>query len=253
MHLDTEAILLTALPHGENGAVVRFLTAERGLVAGYVAGARSRRLRPALAAGNIVRLRLDSRSEGQLARAVVELERSRALLVLDANALAVAEWLTGLVATVMPEGHPYPRLHATLGSVLDIVEHADTVLDRLAALARFEVLLLAELGFGLDLSRCAATGQTHDLAFVSPRTGRAVSASAGQPHAARLFRLSPLLRGEAGDDADVAEALRTTRHFIARDLLGGRRDMLLGARDRAVQGAGPPVAGDGERRPGEGN
>lgn len=243
MHRQTQGIVLAAIAHGEHGAVVRFLTADNGVVAGYVAGARSRKLRPVLDPGNVVSVRLDSRVEGQLARATVELEKSRALIALDAAALAITEWLTGLAASALPEGHPYPRIHATLGSVLDIAEHADAVTDKLAALARFEVLLLAELGFGLDLSRCAATGQVDDLVYVSPKSGRAVSRAAGQAYEARLFRLSPLLRGDAGTVDDVMEALRVTRHFIQRDLLGGRRDTLLEARDRAVRSAGPPGAG----------
>ena len=173
MHLDTQAIVCTALAHGEHGAVVRLLTAEAGLVAGYVQGGRSRKLRPVLSPGNIVRVHLDGRGDGQLARASIEMEHSRAAITLDPLALAITEWLTGLTATLLPEGHPYPRIHEMLVSVLDLAELQDDALVKRAALARFELLLLAELGFGLDMTTCAATGQTHDLAFVSPKTGRA--------------------------------------------------------------------------------
>ena len=253
LHLDTEAIVLAALGHGEHGAVVRFLTAERGLVAGYVAGGRSKRLRAALARGNVVRLRLDGRSEGQLARATVEPERSRALIAYDPLALAMTEWLTGLAATILPEGHPYPRLYTTFGSVLDIVEHAEDTATRLRALARLELLLLGELGFGLDLARCAATGAADDLAYVSPKTGRAVSRQAGADYAQRLFVLSPVLVGADGSDGDIADALAVTRHFIARDLVSGRHQALLDARARVMRIAGPPWAGDVGGRPGEGS
>lgn len=234
MHLDAEAIVCAAIAHGENGAVVRFLTAEAGLVAAYVPGGRSQRLRPALAPGTRVRLRLDGRTETQLARAGVEIVRSRAALAFDPLALALVEWLAGLAATLLPEGHPYPRVHATLESVLDLAELQDDPLVTLAALARFELLLLAELGFGLDLSTCAATGQTEDLAFVSPKTGRAVSAGAGAPYADRLFRLPAFIaNGGAASAEDITEALRIARHFIERDLLTGRRAAnLTAARDR---------------------
>jgi len=110
----------------------------------------------------------------------------------------------------------------------------DDPLVTLAALARFELLLLAELGFGLDLSTCAATGQTTGLAFVSPKTGRAVSAAAGAAYADRLFRLPAFVaNGGTASAEDVAEALRIARHFIERDLLHGRRaTTLTAARDR---------------------
>lgn len=246
MHLDAEAIVCAALAHGEHGAVVRFLTSEAGLVAGYVQGGRSRKLRPVLSAGNVVRVRLDSRSEGHLARARVELERSRAAVARGKLPLAIVEWLTGLIVALLPEGHPYPRIHPMLGSVLDLAELQDDRTIMLAALARFELLLLAELGFGLDLSTCAATGQTHELAFVSPKTGRAVSAAAGQPYSDRLFRLPALLMSSGPADApDVTDALRITRHFVERNLLAGRRaESLLAARDRIESGAAEAGAHD---------
>ncbi len=234
MHLDTNAIICSARPHGENGAIVRFLTAESGLVAGYVPGGRSRKTRPILGIGNVVRVLLDSRNDTSLARAKVDLEHSRAGMSLDALALAIAEWLTGLAAQLLPEGHPYPRLFEVMGSVLDLAELQSDRLRSLSALAQFERLLLAELGFGLDLSSCAVTEQTHDLAFVSPKSGRAVSAEAGAPYASKLFRLPDFLAsGETGSTGDVAEALRMTRYFIERDLLTTPRERdLLTARDR---------------------
>jgi DNA repair protein RecO (recombination protein O) len=234
MHLDVDAIVLAALPHGEHGAVVRFLTAERGMVAGYVAGGRSRRTRPLLAAGNSVRLRLDARGDRQLGRASVEAGRSRIGIADDPLALAVTEWLTGLAALILPEGHPYPRLFDTLGSVLDLAEMQRDPATTLAALVRFELLMLAELGFGLDLSSCAATGSTANLAFVSPKSGRAVSEAAGRPYASRLFGFPRFLAdGSAVTPAALGEALRMTRHFIARDLLCEPRGAgVLAARDR---------------------
>lgn len=237
MHIDVEAIVCSARAHGEHGAVVRFLTAESGLVAGYVSGARSRRLRPVLSSGNIVRVRLDNRGAGQMPRASVELERSRAALALDAGALAIAEWLTGIVVTLLPEGQPFPELHATIGAVLDLAELQTDQTVTLAALARFELLLLAELGYGLDLSKCAVTGGTAALAYVSPRTGRAVGVEPGRPYADRLFRLPRFLIESCPATAtDVSDALALTRHFIVRDLIaGGYAGSLLAARERAVR------------------
>lgn len=235
MHLETPAIICAVLPHSEHGAVVRALTPDDGLVAGYVRGGRGRRLRPVLQAGNIVQAEFRARVEEQLPALTVELVRSRAAIALDPLGAVALEWLGGLMASVLPERQPYPAVHAALDALLGAMEGAEA-LKWTAAFARFELLLLAELGFGLDLTACVATGEsaaTADLTHVSPKSGGAVSAIAAAPWQAKLLRLPAFLigRGEA-DWVAVAEALRLTGHFIERDLLEGRARSLLTARAR---------------------
>src|ERR1700742_2540187 len=132
------------------------MTEEAGLVPGYVRGERSRRLRPILVPGNLVAAEFRARSEEQLATLTVELVTSRAPLIGEPLAAAAIEWACALTATVLSEPHPYPRLHQGLAGLLGAIEAAPTVRGWAAARVRYELLLLAELGFGLDLSRCAA-------------------------------------------------------------------------------------------------
>jgi DNA repair protein RecO (recombination protein O) len=234
MELDTPALVLAALPHGENGAVVRFLTPGDGLMAGYVRGARSRRLRPVLQPGNRVELGLRARVDSQLAAATVELSASRAGIAVDALGAAALDWLTAATAALLTEGAAHPRLYTALDALLGAMALGAEDRAVAAGVARYELLLLAELGFGLDLASCAATGATTDLAYVSPKSSRAVSRAAGAPYAARLLPLPGLLLGAAGtpDWSDVGAALVTTGFFVERDLLDERRAGLAEARHR---------------------
>ncbi len=232
MDLSTPAIVVAVLPHGEHGAVVRALTPAHGLLAGYVRGGRGRRLRPVLGLGNAVMAGFRARLETQLPALTVELTQSRAALAFDPLAAAALDWLCALAATALPEAQPMPRTHARLDALLTDMATAPP-LAWMADLARFELSLLADLGFGLDLTTCAVTGQQHDLAYVSPKSRTAVSRAAGTPYAARLLPLAPLLTGApAADWPEVADALRTTGHFLARDLLEARATRILPARER---------------------
>ncbi len=237
MEIDAPALVVAVLPHGEHGAVVRFLTPGHGLVAGYVRGGRSRRQRAVLAIGNRVALRLHARSDSQLGSATVELIASRAALALAAIDAATLEWLTGVSAALLSEGVPHDALHDALDGLLDAMVLGVDRARALAGVARYELLLMAELGFGPDLSNCVVTGATTDLAYVSPKSSHAVSRAAGLPYAARLLPLPALLLGgdAAPSWADVGDALRTTGHFLERDLLTGRLASLLPARARLTQ------------------
>lgn len=233
MHLDTPAIVCAMIPHGEHGAVVRFFTPDDGLIAGYVRGGRSRALRPVLQPGNGVFVSLRARVDSQLAAATVELTRARAALATSAAGLAALAWLTGLTALTLPEAVPHPALYRGLDAVIDAIATGAGALPLAEAVVRYELLLLAELGLGLDLSSCAATGMTTDLAYVSPRSRQAVSRGAGAPWAARLLPLPAFLIGTASADAAAVHGgLRLTGHFIERELLAGRGRDLLDARDR---------------------
>jgi DNA repair protein RecO (recombination protein O) len=235
MHLLTQAIVCAVRPHGEHGAIVRALTPADGLRAGYVRGGKSRRLRPILLAGNLVHAEYRARTDDQLAQLSVELVASRAPLLGEALPAAAIEWATALAATALPESQPYPRLYEALDGLLCAIAASPSARSWAPSLVRYELLVLAELGFGLDLSECAATGATGDLAFVSPKSGRAVSAGAAAAYRDRLFPLPPLLLGSwPADWPDIIAGLRITGHFLARDVLIERQAEVLAARDRLL-------------------
>ncbi|SFR79376.1 DNA repair protein RecO [Sphingomonas jatrophae] len=148
MHLATEAIVCAALPHGEHGTIARLLTPEDGLQPGYVRGGRSRRLRPVLLPGNIVAADYRARSETQLAALTVELVHSRAPLLAEPLPAAAIDWSTALVAAALPEGQPYPAIHAGLDGLLAAIEAAPAARGWAGGLVRFEALLLSALGYG---------------------------------------------------------------------------------------------------------
>jgi DNA repair protein RecO (recombination protein O) len=235
MRLETQAIVCAVRAHGEHGAIVRALTPDGGIQPGYVRGGRSRRLRPILLAGNLVQAEYRSRTDEQLAHLTVELIASRAPLHAEALPAAAIDWACALTAAALPEAQPYPRLYESLDGLLAAVEAAPSAKGWAAALARYELLVLSELGFGLDLSECAATGAASNLAFVSPRSGRAVSVEGAGQYKDRLLPLPPFLAdGGAADWGDIFAGLRLTGHFLARDLLIERQADVLGARERLI-------------------
>ncbi len=160
MHLDTQAIVLAVRPHGEHGAIVRALTPAEGLRPGYVRGGRSRRLRPVLVPGNLVQADYRARTEEQLPHLAVELIHSRAFLLSEPLASAAIDWATALTAAALPEAQPYPALYQGLDGVLTAIEAAPSARGWALALVRYELLLLGELGFGLDEAEMAAIPRT---------------------------------------------------------------------------------------------
>jgi DNA repair protein RecO (recombination protein O) len=146
------------------------------------------------------------------------------------------EWATVLTASALPEGQPYPPLYAVLSGLLEAIEAAPSASGWGAALVRYEVLLLAELGFGLDLERCAVTGLNDDLVAVSPKSGRAVSAAEAEPYAGKLLPLPPFVRhGGPASWSEIDQGLRLTGHFLERDVLSGRVRPIIDARTRLVE------------------
>jgi DNA repair protein RecO (recombination protein O) len=235
MRSETRAIVCTLRTHGEHGAVVRLMTPEQGLQAAYVRGARGRRMRPVLIAGNVVQAQLSARTDIQLPQAVVELVHSRGPLLSEPLLAAAIEWATVLTATALPEGQPYPPLYEALEGLLDAIEAAPSASGWGSALVRYELLLLAELGFGLDLDHCAVTGGNDNLVAVSPKSGRAVSAAEAEPYAGKLLPLPPFVRaGGSASWPEIAQGLDLTGHFLARDLLTDRSSSIIQARERLV-------------------
>jgi len=236
MRIETEAIVVALRPHGEHGAVVRLMTPESGLQPCYVRGARGKRLRPVLVPGNLVQASIASRVDTQLGQGVIELVHSRGPLLSEPLPAAAIDWSCALTATALPEGQSYPRLFAALEGLLGAIEAAPSAHGWGSSLVRFELLLLAELGFGLDLSRCAASGSTKDLVAVSPRSGQAVSAAEAEPYGSRLLPFPAFLREErqARDWEEILDGLTLSGHFVERDLLIDRLLTISDSRRRLL-------------------
>ena len=236
MRSETKAIVCALRNHGEHGAVVRLMTPEQGLIAAYVRGARGRRMRPVLIAGNLVQAQLSARTESQLPQAAVELVHSRGPLLSEPLPATAIEWATVLTATTLPEGQPYPPLYQALEGLIDAIEAAPSASGWAAALVRYELLLLAELGFGLDLDRCAVNGSNDSLVAVSPKSGRAVSSAEAQPYAGKLLPLPAFVRqGGQAPWEEIRQGLELTGHFLLRDVLTDRSRPIAEARERLVQ------------------
>lgn len=223
MEWSDRGVVLGGRLHGETAVVAELLTAEHGRHLGLVPGGRSRRLRPVLQPGNAVLATWRARVDGHLGTYALDGLALRAAGLMDsAAALHAVNHLCGL-ARLLPEREPQPALHAMLDATVAGMEERDALPLRIV---QFELAMLAALGFGLDLAACAATGATEDLRYVSPRTGRAVSAGAAGIYADRMLALPPFLRPGGGDAAlgpgDLAAAFDLTRHFIVRDVLTPR-------------------------------
>ena len=214
MEWEDDAYVLSARAHGESGAIVDLLTAERGRWAAHVAGGASRKMKPYLQAGSRVVARYRARVSEQLGAASLEpVGEGASSLFDDPAALAGLSAAAAVAAGALPEREAHPGAFYGLESLIGALAVPEIWP---AVYGRFEAGLLQELGFGLDLSRCAATGSTDDLIYVSPRTGRAVSRAAGEPYKDKLLALPPFLLGaQAGlGDGDVNLGLILTGHFL---------------------------------------
>ncbi len=229
--LRTSAIICSVRQHGEHGAVVRSLTPENGLIAGYVRGARSRTMRPVLIPSNIVQADYRARTEDQLASMTAELQQSRGPYLGEPLASAALEWVTALTAAILPEEHSYPQLHSALSALLEAICGAPSAKGWAVALVRYELLLLSELGFGLSLDKCAVTGDTEDLVFISPKSATAVSKGAGQIYKDKLLPLPPFLKeSDVPDWDDIFDGLKVTGFFLKRHFFEDRRNDVMASR-----------------------
>jgi DNA repair protein RecO (recombination protein O) len=218
MDWSDEGIFLGAKPLGEANAVAELFTLGHGRHLGLVRGGRSRRLRPLLQPGNRLRVTWRARLSEHLGGFNIELIEAHAARALDdAAALAAIGSLAGL-ARLLPERDPHPQLYA---AALHVIGAFDAPRLWPALLVRWELLLLQELGFGLDLSECAATGGDTELVYVSPRSGRAVSREAGEPYDAKLLKLPAFLRDDDVDagEGDLLAGFALTGYFLERDVL----------------------------------
>lgn len=200
MQLATDGIVCSVRSHGEHGSVVRMLTPDHGLVAAYVRGGRGRRMRPILIPGNAVAVQLRARTESQLPQATLELAHSRAAILSEPLPAGAIDWATTLVAAALPERQPYPRLYQAMVGLLDAIEAAPAASGWGAGLARFEQLVLADLGYGRS--------------------------SGDDP--------SWLRTGRPSEWAEVIAALETSGDDLFRELLVGRAQSLQDSRARLV-------------------
>ena len=211
-----QGFVLNTRKHGETSVILEVFTAEHGRHAGVVRGGVSRKMTPILQPGGQLDLFWRARLADHIGSFTVEPLRSRAAVLSDRFALAGLNTVTALLAFCLPDREPHPALYQQSTQLLDLLGQSE--LWPLAYL-RWEMALLTELGYGLDLSECAVTGSTDNLIYVSPKSGRAVSAKGAGNWADRLLPLPPILRGE-GDapDEEVLQALRTTGYFLSDKL-----------------------------------
>jgi DNA repair protein RecO (recombination protein O) len=220
MEFEDDAYVLSARPFGETGAIVDLLTALHGRYAAHVAGGASRKMKPFLQPGARVTARYRSRTSEQLGAATLEPEgQGPAALFDDPLALAGLAAAAAVASGALPEREPHPGAFLAFEALSDALNHSDIWP---AIFVRFESGLLEELGFGFDLSRCAATGSTEDLVYVSPKTGRAVSRAAGEPYRDRMLALPPfMLSSQSGlREGDVGAGLDLTGHFLEQFVFG---------------------------------
>jgi DNA repair protein RecO (recombination protein O) len=211
-----QGFVLSTRKQGETSVILEAFTETRGRHAGIVRGGISRKMTPILQPGGQVDLTWRARLSDHIGTYTVEPLRSRAAVLADRFALAGLNAVTGLLAFCLPDREPYPALYHQSMQLLDLLGQHE--LWPLAYL-RWEMALLSELGYGLDLTTCAVTESTEGLIYVSPKSGRAVSAKGAGEWADRLLPLPPVMRGEGpAPDEEVLAGLTTTGYFLSEKL-----------------------------------
>ncbi|WP_417451239.1 DNA repair protein RecO [Kordiimonas sp.] len=234
MEWQDEGIVLSVSRMGEADAVLEVMTRSRGRARGFIKGGLGRRNKANLQVGNRLSVKWYARLEANLGRFTVELIHSPLGQMMGEGArISALSAIATVVASTLPEREAHPRVFADLEAVINLLEHKEGgAVVWGGALVRLEAAILAELGYGLDLSRCAGTGQTDNLVFVSPKTGRAVSREAGGPYKEKLLALPAFLTTGKLVDAtagDVRAGLKLTGYFLGRNVW-------------TVQGSGQPPA-----------
>ncbi|HLH12639.1 MAG TPA: DNA repair protein RecO [Methylovirgula sp.] len=225
-----QGLIIGVKKYGETSVILEAMTLAHGRHFGLVRGGRSRRMQPMLQPGNQVALTWRARLEDHLGLYLVELVEPRAARLMASAAALSGFNLVAALLRLLAERDPHPQLYEAASLIVDRLDDASLTP---ALLVRLELALLAELGFGLDLARCAATGATEDLIYVSPKTGRAVSREAGAPYREKLLRLPDFLRSdiiEPPGASDLADGFALTAYFLERDVFGPRGLDLPGPR-----------------------
>ncbi len=249
MQWTDEGIVLGSRRHGEANAIAELMTREHGRHLGLVRGGGGSRLRPALQPGNTLRAVWRARLDEHLGHYTVEVLRVHAASSPAASHVVYGVTHLAALCRLLPERDPHAQLHDALAVVLDQLENPITAAT---FLARFELQILRELGFGLDLAACAATGQATDLDYVSPKSGRAVSRGAGEPWRDKLLRL-PAFLADGGHAAieDLTDGFALTGFFLTRHVLDPRGLGFAEARERFIAAVlGPRTVRTGTGGPG---
>ncbi|MDE3061385.1 MAG: DNA repair protein RecO, partial [Pseudomonadota bacterium] len=228
---------LSTRKHGENSAIARLFARGHGVFAGVIKGAHSKTNRGVIQPGNIVNAAWQARLAEHIGTFKCELlEAGAAHLMQDAMRLSALTSLCALIESSLPERHPYPKLYEAFKAFLATLKSSD---DWLEDYVKLELSLLAEAGFGLDLSRCAATGTTDDLVYVSPKSGRAVSSDAGEPYKEKLLALPafflPHNKKNRAEPAEILAGMQLTGYFLDHWLLSPHHRKLPAARGRLVE------------------
>lgn len=234
MEWSDDAIILSAERYGEADAILDVMTPGHGRHRGYVKGGMGRRQRANIQPGNEVVISWRARVADQLGRFTLETKRARVVdLLYSRDRLAAFSAVAALLVVAMPERESHERIYNGLIAFLNLLaDEAAQLSDYGAGLVRLELGVLGELGFGLDLSACADTGQAEDLVFVSPKSGRAVSRVSGAPYKEKLLALPGFLTGGKGASArDVTDGLALTGYFLERHMHLSRAERLAQARD----------------------
>lgn len=248
MQWSDDAILLSTRKFGENKAVARVFARNHGVYGGVVRGATSKTLRGILQAGNAVSVTWNARLSEQMGAFKVEPAKPfAAFVMMDKRKLAALTSACALLEAALPERHPYPKLYMAF---YDFLQHMAERDDWQETYIRLELAILAESGFGLDLTRCAATGTTENLMYVSPKSGRAVSESAGEPYKEKLLRLPKILWRDSKnrehridqdpaqslcDSQDWRDGLTLTGYFLEHWLIEPHGKKLPAARRRLCE------------------
>jgi DNA repair protein RecO (recombination protein O) len=230
MDWDAPAIVLDARPYGEGDAIATVMTAEHGAHRGLARGGAARGLTAVWQPGNLVHVRWVARLAEQLGSFSAELVHPAAALAMeDALPLSMLSAACAVAEGALPEREAHPRV---FDGLLHLIAHLSQGETLLTELIRWETVVLADLGYGLDLTCCAVTGETAGLAFVSPKSGRAVTVAGAGAWTSRLLRLpSFLVGGNEATSADWRDGLRLTGHFLARDAFGHHHRPLPAARE----------------------
>ncbi len=234
MDWSDEGIVLSMRPHGESGLVASLLTRAHGRHAGFVAGGGSRRARAVWQPGNLVEVAWRARLSEQLGNYSGELREPNAARALDdASELAGLSAACAVIDAALPEREPHPAIFEGFHAFLGALGHPGWPV----IYVHLELGLLQELGFGLDLEKCAATGATEDLAYVSPKTGRAVSRAAAGPYKEKLLELPAFLStgGLPSDDDQLLKGLDLTGYFLERHVFWPHNKPLPPARSRFME------------------
>lgn len=250
MQWQDEAIIIGVKRHGETSVIAELMTRDRGRHLGLVRSGRSKAMQPVLQAGNRVEAVWRARLDEHLGEFKLEPVRLRAAKLMETATAVYGVQAMGALLRLLPERDPHPHLFDALDIILDAFDDPS---DAGELFVRFELAVLNDLGFGLDLTECAATGGRQDLVYVSPKSGRAVSREAGAPYADRMLALPGFLSEGAASAADrdsMAEAFRLTGYFLHRHVYEPRGLTENAARDGFVQAALKALSKDVERRAG---